>query len=734
MPLLSVVVVVHGEQAYVEQCAASVLGQDFGDFELIFVDDASPDHGPELLDGLAERDPRVRVRHLAERAGLGEARNVALAMAEGDYVWFASTTDGLEPGSLATVAERIAATEPDVLLVQHVVEDPVGRRRPGPHRRALARAAEQGPGPLDALPALAGAAPEAWNKVFRRAFLTDLGVRFAAGGHGELGVTWPALLAAERIAAAPEPAYVRRPRDNAVRDRHVAGSPFDVFARYDEVFAFAERRGEALAPRRRLVLPAMLHQQLRLLGQAPEQRRREFFAAMSESYRSHRRGDEPAPRSRQARVRAQLVERDSYAGFRALGRAARAGRAVARGRSTLSRRRGRTAKKARAAQLERHYRARRREPLDPNLAVFAAYWYRGYSCNPRAIYEQARELVPGMRGVWVVKPEGVADLPAGVEHVTPNTREYYDLLARATYLVNNVNFPNHLVKRDGQVHVMTHHGTPLKKMGMDQAAAPVSGPRIDFDAMLRRCARWDFSVSANTFSTLVWERVYPTRYESIESGYPRNDRLVSATADDVEAIRAKLGIQPGQTAVLYAPTHREYHSGYEPVLDLAAFAAALGDDHVVLARSHYFYDAHPLLRRLNDEGAIRDVASYPSVEELCLAADVLVTDYSSIMFDYAVLDRPIAIHAPDWELYVASRGTYFDLLEEPPGVVARDDAELVEAFRSGAVFGDAAREDRAAFRARFCALEDGRAAERVVRRVWFGERVPASRPDPVVAR
>jgi CDP-glycerol glycerophosphotransferase len=115
---------------------------------------------------------------------------------------------------------------------------------------------------------------------------------------------------------------------------------------------------------------------------------------------------------------------------------------------------------------------------------------------------------------------------------------------------------------------------------------------------------------------------------------------------------------------------------------------------------------------------VRDVSSHPSVEELCLAADVLVTDYSSIMFDYAVLDRPIVIHAPDWDEYRERRGTYFDLMAEPPGVVAPDDDGVVSAVRGG---DDGARE-RAAFRARFCSLEDGGAAERVVRRVWLGDR------------
>jgi CDP-glycerol glycerophosphotransferase len=105
-----------------------------------------------------------------------------------------------------------------------------------------------------------------------------------------------------------------------------------------------------------------------------------------------------------------------------------------------------------------------------------------------------------------------------------------------------------------------------------------------------------------------------------------------------------------------------------------------------------------------------------------LAADVLVTDYSSIMFDYAVLDRPIVIHAPDWEVYRTMRGTYLDLMAEPPGTVTRTEPELIEALTSRTAWGEAAGRARAAFRARFCSLDDGRASERVVRRLWLGDR------------
>jgi CDP-glycerol glycerophosphotransferase len=735
VPRLSFVVVAHREQGHLERLAASILDQGSPDVELVAIDDASRDHGPALLDELARRDERVRVRHLRARVGLAKGRNLALELVAGDYVWFVRATDIVPPGSISAVLRALEDTQPDVLLVQHSHANAVRDRRPGPQRKLLASVAEAGVVSLDRRPDLAALAPQEWNKVFRREFLVELGVRFRSGGHGELAVTWPALLAARRIAALEAEGYIHEEPPNAVRDSWVKGSPFDVFDQYEAVYAFADSLA-GLGERRRLLLPAMLRHQLYLLDFVPPEQRRAFFRRMSESYRRHR-GDERVSARGPARLRERLVERDAYATFRLLKTSARLSRRVRRARRearpSLGHLRRRVLGVARPGDLERYYRSRLQEPVDPSLAVFAAYWYRGYFCNPRAIYEKAREMVTGMRGVWVVDQDSAGAMPPGVDYVVAGTREYFDVIARAGYLVNNVNFPNHLVKREGTTHVMTHHGTPVKRMGFDLLDTPGAESRLNFSALLRRCRRWDYSVAQNAFTTVEWERAFPARYESLEVGYPRNDVLANATEEEVRRIRDELGLRPGQHVVLYAPTHREYQEGYVPMLDLAAVADGLGSDYVVMARLHYLYDTEPHLRDLHAEGRVRDVAQYPSVEDLCLAADALVTDYSSIMFDYAVLDRPIVIHAPDWEEYRARRGVYFDLLAEAPGTVTRTEQELIEAFQTGVVWGEDARRMRASFRARFCSLDDGRAAERVVRRVWLGDRDAARQPvDAVV--
>ncbi|MEV0323528.1 CDP-glycerol glycerophosphotransferase family protein, partial [Streptomyces sp. NPDC050659] len=178
-----------------------------------------------------------------------------------------------------------------------------------------------------------------------------------------------------------------------------------------------------------------------------------------------------------------------------------------------------------------------------------------------------------------------------------------------------------------------------------------------------------------------------------------------------------LGIPRGTVAILYAPTHRDYRTTQLHTLDLDRLLRALGPRFVVLSRAHHTYKA-PLAAT---SGRLIDVSDHPSIESLCLASDALVTDYSSLMFDYANLDRPIVLHAEDREAYEAARGTYFDVRAFPPGAIARSQDELTDIFATGHWRGSRSAQLRAAFRDRFCVYDDGRAAERVVRHVVLGE-------------
>ncbi|EGX56034.1 transferase [Streptomyces zinciresistens K42] len=676
----------------------------------------------------ARHAPDMLVLPLPEGTGAAAARSAGAARASGRFLQFVHSRDGLPAGAPRTVAERTAELpdEVDVLLLDHVRSTWESAGLPSRDGPLLARAG-RAPRQLDDLARGAlRVTPLLGNRALRTAFWRAHEQRFATPD--EPFAAYAALLLADRIAALNQVAYeVRELRPESLPP----AGPRETYAlvdRYEALLALAEERGAGhpgAAGRvpHAVLYDVMVRDCLRAFARTalPEPVAREFFRRASQAAVRHRPPGYRRPAGPEG-IRRGLLEENAYARYRAFQAANRARRAT---RSAVRTQRRRVT----AALGDRHYRTALSRPVDPGLAVFSAYWNRGAACNPAAIAAELTELAPQIHPVWVVTPQNAALLPPHTDHVLPGTRRYREVMATAKYLVNNVNFPDDTVKRPDAVHLQTHHGTPLKRMGLDQLEFPAAAKGLDFRALLARVDKWDFSVSANSHTTRMWERAYPARFVSLDHGYPRNDVFYRATAADVRAVRDRLGVPPGRRAILYAPTHRDYEAVWTPRLDLAALAEQLGEDTVLLVRGHYFYDGAPSpLTALRRSGRVVDVSAYDPVEDLCLAADALVTDYSSIMFDYANLDRPVVVYADDWETYRSTRGVYFDLPAEPPGQVARTQRELTEILTTDAWQDEAAAKARTAFRRRFCEYDDGRAAERVVRRVFLGESEDALPP------
>ncbi|MEU1468792.1 bifunctional glycosyltransferase family 2 protein/CDP-glycerol:glycerophosphate glycerophosphotransferase [Streptomyces sp. NPDC005761] len=714
MPRLSVIIPVRRARGSLRECLESVLSQPFTDIEVIGVADGAPDGSGLLLDEFAARDARVQAIHLPDGAGPDGCRNAGAERAVGDYLLFLDAHFVLLPGALGTVAGRLeAAGDPDLLLFGHHKRPFRGRSRPS---RSLERLGELSDGPLAATgqSALLDIAPVSWNRAVRRALHEGEKLAFGPGRHGERIYALQTVAAAESVAVLPTACVEHR------QQRYLPGlddgttpdtASTDLVDAYAGLMEFLRER-----PRLLDVQPLLFERAVQelLSGYATvTRRRRRYVRSVAAFHRTYRpAGHRFAGGARGLRPR--LIGGGRYTALGALDTALALRRGLRAAPDALRDR-------AKRSLSRRYYWWQRKLPLDRGLAVYAAYWNRGVSCNPEAVFRKARELAPGVRGVWVVSKNQVDSVPEGIDHVVPGTRRYWATMARATYFFNNVNFPDHVVKRPGQVHVMTHHGTPLKIMGLDQQDYPAAAQGLNFDRLLKRVDRWDWSVSANPHSTEVWARAYPGAARSLETGYPRNDVLASATPEQIRAVREGLGIRPGQRALLYAPTHRDYEAAYTSRLDLERFCASVGPDTVVMVRAHYFYGG----AGLPTSPSVIDVSDHPRIEDLCLAADALVTDYSSVMFDYAHLNRPIVVHAPDWETYRTVRGVVFDLLSgrpgETPGAVATTTDELARIFNDGSWDSPENRELLTAFRARFCPYDDGRAAERVVRRVLLGE-------------
>ncbi|MER7479387.1 bifunctional glycosyltransferase family 2 protein/CDP-glycerol:glycerophosphate glycerophosphotransferase [Streptomyces sp. NPDC126510] len=716
MPRFSIVVPSHGVAGRLSLALDSVLAQSFGDFELIPVCDAPDAPEADVVAGYAERDSRVTPAHSPPSDGLAGARNTGLRAAVGGHVLFLDGDDVLVPGALAALDARLGETgDVDVLYFEHE-RTPWWEGEPAnPAAPLLARAPDGAFSP-DRAPRLTGVALPAWSALYRRAFLTEQALAFPGEHYTDVGFGGLAGLQAERVAVlrAVVVRHLLRRQGNRLGlpgEHHT-----ELLDQCELVLARAAERGLAadrLSPLFEQLFAAVLktaaHPGRLTSG------RRAFFRRASALYRRHRPAGYRTPGGSLG-VQHRLLASGSYPAFRAL-RAVN--RTAVRAAGLLPRPRG--------LRTRLRYALGLRLPLDPNLVVYCAYWGRGYVCNPAAIHAKARELAPHLRAVFLVEPDAVGSVPPGVEYAVIGSRKYWEVLARAKYLVNNANFADAVVKRPGSVHLQTQHGTPLKTMGADQATYPVVAAATGSIArLLARVDRWDYNLTSNRHSTEMWERAFPSAHETLEYGYPRNDVYCTASAEDVARVRKELGVPDGKKALLYAPTHRDYATGFETGLDLAEFCEAIGDDYVVLLRAHYFYDQGPG----RGGGRIIDVTGHRSSEDVCLAADALITDYSSIMFDYANLDRPIVVYADDWDVYRETRGVYFDLMELPPGRVARSPEELAAVFRDGSWADGSAASLRAAFRERFCQFDDGRAAERVVRRVLLGE--PPESIPPVV--
>jgi CDP-glycerol glycerophosphotransferase len=350
--------------------------------------------------------------------------------------------------------------------------------------------------------------------------------------------------------------------------------------------------------------------------------------------------------------------------------------------------------------------------LDRGGWLFESFSGRLFTDSPRSIFDEVRRRRPDAECFWTVTDLS-ADIPEGCTPVLLHSEDYIRVLHSVAFLVNNGNFPYYFRKQDGQFYLQTWHGTPLKRIGEDVPGASLS---LSYRSLMKREATfWDALLAQNDFSKEVLPRAFGFAGPVWELGYPRNDSLLGVDRESRrERVRSSLGIPPHRQVVLYAPTWRDSEKsvkGYVLVahLDFGKLADALGDGSTVLLRGHQ-----------NTAGTARpagvvDVTDYPEVNDLFLAADVLITDYSSLMFDFALTGKPIIFMVPDLEVYRdATRGFYLDLEAIAPGPLLSSDDEVVEELMRLRDGGAWDTERYSQFRGRFLPQDDGLAAARVV--------------------
>ncbi len=353
-------------------------------------------------------------------------------------------------------------------------------------------------------------------------------------------------------------------------------------------------------------------------------------------------------------------------------------------------------------------------PVDPGLVLFSSYAGSRVTDSPLAIHHELRSRRPDLKVRWAVADHSVLS-PVGAKPVLLRSREWYDTWVSAGLIVTNVEVDRWFAPRPEQTLVQTFHGYPSKTMGKVLWESKNFSPRKIRYQLDHTSATWSLVVTPDEAMDRHYREQYDWTGPIVHEGYPRNDALIGAAADRRrDEVRELLGIGD-RIAVLHAPTWRDDKATNfraavaEDHLDAEAFAADLGDTHVLLWRGHRFH------RPRGGGGAVIDVTDHPEINDLIVAADVAVLDYSSLRFDFAITGRPMVFLVPDLESYAgASRGFLYPFEESAPGPFVATTAGVVDAVRDVAALLQRHRGELGVFNHRFNRHHDGLARTRVV--------------------
>ncbi|MEG2799380.1 MAG: CDP-glycerol glycerophosphotransferase family protein [Erysipelotrichaceae bacterium] len=361
--------------------------------------------------------------------------------------------------------------------------------------------------------------------------------------------------------------------------------------------------------------------------------------------------------------------------------------------------------------------------VNKNMVLFLSFHGRGFSDNPRALYEymQAHTQYKNYDCIWALKDTSLS--VAGAKVIRYNGPLYFYYLAKSKYWIVNCKLPDHILKKEDQIYLQTWHGTPLKKLAHD---IEVSDDTTFYRSKMNKqemqatydkdVAKYNYMISPNAFCTKVFQSAFHINKERlIETGYPRNDYLSNHNVEDEMKVKKQYHLPLDKKIILYAPTWRDNcynNKGYtfELAVDFKKWQEVLGDEYIVIFKPHYLIVNH------FDENEVKDfVYQMPAnidINQLYVVADLLITDYSSVFFDYAILNRPMLFYMYDIDTYALDlRGFYFDIHKVLPGKIVTSQDELLNEIPKARLDSN----QITLFHQEFNTKEDGNASKRVLK-------------------
>ena len=369
--------------------------------------------------------------------------------------------------------------------------------------------------------------------------------------------------------------------------------------------------------------------------------------------------------------------------------------------------------------------------VDDKLILFEVYNGRNYACSPKAIYEYMikNKKYKDYKFVWAFKNPEKYDLGKQTKIVKTNSKEYFKYLSSSKYWIVNSLVDVAIKKKKNQIYLQCWHGTPLKKLRYD---IEVKGSVLNTINEIRKkndldAVKFDYFISPSKFCTEKFTSAFNLKKLGkeniiIEKGYPRNDYLFNYKKEDVEKIKKTLKLPKNKKIILYAPTFRDnqHTSGlgytYNLGIDFDKLKKELKKDYIILFRTHYFISNSFDFSKYKD--FIYDVSDYDDINELYIISDILLTDYSSVFFDFANLKRPMLFYMYDLDDYKNNlRDFYFDL-DILPGPIVKQEDNLIKEIKNIDNYDKIYKDKYKKFNQKFNYLDDGNATKRVVEKIF----------------
>ena len=373
--------------------------------------------------------------------------------------------------------------------------------------------------------------------------------------------------------------------------------------------------------------------------------------------------------------------------------------------------------------------------VDDKMIFFEAYNGRNYACSPKALYEYMikNKKFNDYKFVWAFKNINQHKILKNKNTIVvkTNSKEYFKYLSLSKYWIVNSLIDVSIKKKKNQIYLQCWHGTPLKKLRYD---IEVKGAVLNTISEIRKrndldAIKFDYFISPSKFCTEKFISAFNLKKLGkdniiVEKGYPRNDYLFNYKKEDIDKIKKLLKLPKGKKVILYAPTFRDnqHTSGvgytYNLGINFDKMQKELSKDYIILFRTHYFVSNSFDFSKYDK--FIYDVSKYDDINDLYIISDLLITDYSSVFFDFANLKKPMLFYMYDLDDYKNNlRDFYFDL-NILPGPIVKQEDELIKEIKNIDNYDELYHDKYIKFNEKFNYLDDGKSTERVVE-VIFNE-------------